>query len=98
MVVNTSCSRRRNQKQNQKQKQKQKLATKHDRRKMQEEKILQTDLGFNKWSMTITNDVEWKDNDGNLLDVGRGGKIAYIDEVFWWVGTKPVSSSHVSIQ
>jgi len=88
MVVNISCSTR-NQEQN--------LATKI-RRKMQEEQIRLTDLGFNIWSKTITNDVVWKDNDGKLLDVSRGGKISYIDGIFWWVGRKPSSSSNVSIR
>jgi len=88
MVVNISCSTR-NQEQN--------LATKI-RWKMQEEQIRLTDLGFNIWSKTITNDVVWKDNDGKLLDVSRGGKISYIDGIFWWVGRKPSSSSNVSIR
>jgi len=55
------------------------------------------DVTYDKSSKNINNDVEWKDNNGNLLDVSRGGKISKIDGVFWWVGTKPFSSeSNVS--
>jgi len=50
------------------------------------------DLPYNPRSKTITNDVEWKDNNGNLLDVSRGGKISNIDGIFCWVGTTPFSS------
>ena len=52
-----------------------------------------TDTSFDPNSSTITNNIEWKDNNGNPLKNGRGGKIARIDGVWYWVGSEPVFES-----
>ena len=71
-----------------------------DKRKLRRLQVrAEQDPPYNLWSKNINNDVEWKDNNGNLLDVSRGGKISKIDGIFWWVGTKPFySETNVSIE
>jgi len=36
-------------------------------------------------SRKITNDVQWRDDHGNILETGAGGKISIIDGVWYWV-------------
>ena len=43
-------------------------------------------------STTITNNVEWKDNNGDPLQNGRGGKLARIDRTWYWIGSQSSSS------
>jgi len=50
------------------------------------------DLPYHLSSKTITNDVEWKDKNGNILETGRGGKISKIDGVWYWIGHQPSPS------
>ena len=50
------------------------------------------DSPYDIFSKTITNDVEWKDNNGNILETGRGGKISKIDGVWYWIGHQPSPS------
>mmetsp|Transcript_21632 Transcript_21632/g.26552 ORF Transcript_21632/g.26552 Transcript_21632/m.26552 type:complete len:372 (-) Transcript_21632:183-1298(-) len=40
-------------------------------------------------SRKITNDVQWRDDHGNILETGDGGKISIIDGVWYWVGCEP---------
>jgi len=47
------------------------------------------DNPYNPNSTRIRNDVQWRDNNGDLLNVGRGGKITKIDGIYYWVGNKP---------
>jgi len=54
------------------------------------------DRPFDLWSRSIWNDIEWKDDHGNHIDAGRGGRISKIDGIFWWVGTKPWTCENVS--
>ena len=39
-------------------------------------------------STTITNNVQWKDNNGTPLQNGRGGKIAKLHKSWYWVGSQ----------
>ncbi|GFH61961.1 predicted protein [Chaetoceros tenuissimus] len=49
----------------------------------------QVDNPHNPSSSTIKNNVQWKDQNGDLLNIGRGGKITKIGDVFYWVGHQP---------
>ena len=48
-----------------------------------------TDDPFNPNSTLITNNVPWRDNNGNLLENGRGGKISKIGRNWYWIGSQP---------
>lgn len=48
-----------------------------------------SDNPFDVSSTTITNNVPWKDNNGRILETGRGGKISRFDGYWWWVGSQP---------
>mmetsp|Transcript_3550 Transcript_3550/g.4074 ORF Transcript_3550/g.4074 Transcript_3550/m.4074 type:complete len:248 (-) Transcript_3550:15-758(-) len=50
------------------------------------------DKWFDGKSSTVRNDVEWRDNNRNLLNIGRGGKITEIDGVHYWIGSKPAGN------
>lgn len=54
------------------------------------------DLPFDRWSRNVRHDVERKDDHGNHIDAGRGGRISKIEGIFWWVGTKPYNFVNVS--
>ena len=43
---------------------------------------------FDPKSTTITNNVQWKDNNENPLQIGRGGKLAKISGVWYWIGSQ----------
>ena len=47
------------------------------------------DEEWSRQSRNITNDVLWRDNYGNVLRTGCGGKISIIDTVWYWVGCEP---------
>ena len=49
----------------------------------------QVDNPYDSSSSTIRNNVQWKDQNGDLLHIGRGGKITKIGDIFYWVGHKP---------
>lgn len=53
---------------------------------------METEDQFDSSSQTITNDVAWKDNNGNILEIGRGGKISKIGGIWYWVGNQPSPS------
>lgn len=47
---------------------------------------------FNSKSIIITNDMWWKDNNGNNILASMGGHIMKVDDTFYWIGNNPNSS------
>lgn len=45
-------------------------------------------------SSTITNDIWWKDNNGNDIKASYGGHITFIGDTYYWVGNDPDESVH----
>ena len=43
-------------------------------------------------SKKIINNVPWYDNNGDLIEAGRGGQITYIDGAWYWIGSEPAST------
>ncbi|GFH47886.1 predicted protein [Chaetoceros tenuissimus] len=48
-----------------------------------------TDNPHNISSSVIKNGVPWVDQNGNIMEIGRGGKISVIDGVYYWIGHQP---------
>ena len=48
-----------------------------------------TDNPNNISSSVIKNDVPWVDQNGNIMEIGRGGKKSVIDGVYYWIGHQP---------
>lgn len=48
-----------------------------------------TDNPHSTSSSVIKNDVPWVDQNGNIMEIGRGGKISVIDGVYYWIGHQP---------
>lgn len=48
-----------------------------------------TDNPHNISSSVIKNDVPWVDQNGSIMEIGRGGKISVIDGVYYWIGHQP---------
>ena len=46
----------------------------------------------NSTTFLITNDVPWYDNNGNVMETNRGGKITKIGTEFYWLGILPLTN------
>ena len=54
-----------------------------------DEPLFQEDNPHDPFSSTIKNNVQWRDQNGDIMEIGRGGKITKIGDVYYWVGHNP---------
>ena len=57
----------------------------------------QVDNPHNPSSSTIKNNVQWKDQNGDLLNIGRGGKITKIGNTYYWIGHTPAPGPNLQV-
>ena len=54
-----------------------------------EETLFQVDNTHDPSSSIIKNNVQWRDQNGDIMEIGRGGKITKIEDAYYWVGHNP---------
>lgn len=59
--------------------------------------LFQVDNPHDPSSSTIKNNVQWKDQNGDLLNIGRGGKITKIGDFFYWIGHEPAPGPNLQV-
>ena len=65
---------------------------------VQEYKQFQTDNPYDPSSSTIKNNVQWRDQHGNLLNIGRGGKIRKLGNTYYWIGHEPAPGPNLQVR
>lgn len=60
--------------------------------------LFQVDNPHESSSSTIINNVQWKDQNGDEMNIGRGGKITKIGDVFFWIGHEPAPGPDLQVR